>query len=216
MFLKASRTAAYSCSTAPWTVEDMERELPASDEADHCQEAYSVSTTSTLLSSPAKSAWATASTPSCRAAFFKLAEIIPADEAIDYMKAAAKKSYAKKGEDVVQKNYAAIDIGVTGITEINYPEAWATATSGATAMHVSDDPYFVDFIKPILAQQGDKLPVSKLAADGYVPTGTTKYEKRGIAVEVPMWIPENCIQCNQCALVCPHASIRPFVMTEET
>ena len=151
-----------------------------------------------------------------QSAFFKLAEIIPADEAIDYMKAAAKKSYAKKGEDVVQKNYAAIDIGVTGITEINYPEAWATATSGATAMHVSDDPYFVDFIKPILAQQGDKLPVSKLAADGYVPTGTTKYEKRGIAVEVPMWIPENCVQCNQCALVCPHASIRPFVMTEET
>ena len=86
-----------------------------------------------------------------QSAFFKLAEIIPADEAIDYMKAAAKKSYAKKGEDVVQKNYAAIDIGVTGITEINYPEAWATATSGATAMHVSDDPYFVDFIKPILA-----------------------------------------------------------------
>ena len=200
---------------SPWTVEDMERELPASmkqtiakkhirfynmDAVKLAREVGMGNRINTIMQS----------------AFFKLAEIIPADEAIDYMKAAAKKSYAKKGEDVVQKNYAAIDIGVTGITEINYPEAWATATSGATAMHVSDDPYFVDFIKPILAQQGDKRPVSKLAADGYVPTGTTKYEKRGIAVEVPMWIPENCIQCNQCALVCPHASIRPFVMTEET
>ena len=200
---------------SPWTVEDMECELPASmkqtiakkhirfynmDAVKLAREVGMGNRINTIMQS----------------AFFKLAEIIPADEAIDYMKAAAKKSYAKKGEDVVQKNYAAIDIGVTGITEINYPEAWATATSGATAMHVSDDPYFVDFIKPILAQQGDKLPVSKLAADGYVPTGTTKYEKRGIAVEVPMWIPENCIQCNQCALVCPHASIRPFVMTEET
>ena len=200
---------------SPWTVEDMERELPASmkqtiakkhirfynmDAVKLAREVGMGNRINTIMQS----------------AFFKLAEIIPADEAIDYMKAAAKKSYAKKGEDVVRKNYAAIDIGVTGITEINYPEAWATATSGATAMHVSDDPYFVDFIKPILAQQGDKLPVSKLAADGYVPTGTTKYEKRGIAVEVPMWIPENCIQCNQCALVCPHASIRPFVMTEET
>ena len=200
---------------SPWTVEDMERELPASmkqtiakkhirfynmDAVKLAREVGMGNRINTIMQS----------------AFFKLAEIIPADEAIDYMKAAAKKSYAKKGEDVVQKNYAAIDIGVTGITEINYPEAWATATSGATAMHVSDDPYFVDFIKPILAQQGDKLPVSKLAADGYVPTGTTKYEKRGIAVDVPAWIPENCIQCNQCALVCPHASIRPFVMTEET
>ena len=200
---------------SPWTVEDMERELPASmkqtiakkhirfynmDAVKLAREVGMGNRINTIMQS----------------AFFKLAEIIPADEAIDYMKAAAKKSYAKKGEDVVRKNYAAIDIGVTGITEINYPEAWATATSGATAMHVSDDPYFVDFIKPILAQQGDKLPVSKLAADGYVPTGTTKYEKRGIAVEVPMWIPENCVQCNQCALVCPHASIRPFVMTEET
>ncbi len=195
---------------SPWTVEDMERELPASmkqtiakkhirfynmDAVKLAREVGMGNRINTIMQS----------------AFFKLAEIIPADEAIDYMKAAAKKSYAKKGEDVVQKNYAAIDIGVTGITEINYPEAWATATSGATAMHVSDDPYFVDFIKPILAQQGDKLPVSKLAADGYVPTGTTKYEKRGIAVDVPVWIPENCIQCNQCALcmsACKHPSLR--------
>ena len=200
---------------SPWTVEDMERELPASmkqaiarkhirfyniDGVKLAREVGMGSRINTVMQS----------------AFFKLAEIIPAEEAIGYMKAAAKKSYMKKGEDVVNKNYAAIDIGVTGLEEVKYPEAWANATEGAVAMDVSDDPYFVDFIKPILAQEGDKLPVSKLAPDGFVPTGTTKYEKRGIAVEVPSWIPENCIQCNRCSLVCPHACIRPFVMENGT
>ncbi|MCH5278267.1 MAG: pyruvate:ferredoxin (flavodoxin) oxidoreductase [Christensenellaceae bacterium] len=198
-----------------WTVEDMDRELPASmkqtiakkhirfyniDAVKLAREVGMGNRINTIMQS----------------AFFKLAEVIPVEEAIDYMKAAAKKSYAKKGEDIVLKNYAAIDIGIDGLTKIEYPEAWAEAADGAEAMHVSDDPYFVDFIKPILAQQGDKLPVSMLSADGFVPTGTTKFEKRGIAVEVPAWIPENCIQCNQCALVCPHACIRPFVMTEDT
>ena len=200
---------------SPWTVEDMERELPASmkqaiarkhirfyniDGVKLAREVGMGNRINTVMQS----------------AFFKLAEIIPAEEAIGYMKAAAKKSYMKKGEDVVNKNYAAIDIGVTGLEEVKYPEAWANATEGAVAMDVSDDPYFVDFIKPILAQEGDKLPVSKLAPDGFVPTGTTKYEKRGIAVEVPSWIPENCIQCNRCSLVCPHACIRPFVVEEGT
>ena len=200
---------------SPWTVEDMERELPASmkqaiarkhirfyniDGVKLAREVGMGNRINTVMQS----------------AFFKLAEIIPAEEAIGYMKAAAKKSYMKKGEDVVNKNYAAIDIGVTGLEEVKYPEAWANATEGAIAMDVSDDPYFVDFIKPILAQEGDKLPVSKLAPDGFVPTGTTKYEKRGIAVEVPSWIPENCIQCNRCSLVCPHACIRPFVMENGT
>ena len=200
---------------SPWTTEEMDKELPAEmkktiaakhirfyniDAVKLAREVGMGGRINTIMQS----------------AFFKLAEVIPADEAIEYMKAAAKKSYAKKGEDVVQKNYAAIDIGITGIVEVKYPDTWATATEGATAMHVSDDPYFVEFIKPVLAQQGDKLPVSKLAADGFVPTGTTKYEKRGIAVEVPAWIPENCIQCNQCALVCPHACLRPFVMEEGT
>ena len=200
---------------SPGTVEDMERELPASmkqaiarkhirfyniDGVKLAREVGMGNRINTVMQS----------------AFFKLAEIIPAEEAIGYMKAAAKKSYMKKGEDVVNKNYAAIDIGVTGLEEVKYPEAWANATEGAVAMDVSDDPYFVDFIKPILAQEGDKLPVSKLAPDGFVPTGTTKYEKRGIAVEVPSWIPENCIQCNRCSLVCPHACIRPFVMENGT
>ncbi len=150
-----------------------------------------------------------------QSAFFKLANVIPADQAIEYMKAAAKKSYAKKGDEVVKKNYDAIDAGCNAIVEVKYPETWATTTEGAKPVPVTDDPYFTGFISPILAQNGDKLPVSKMSADGTVPTGTTKYEKRGIAVDVPQWLPENCIQCNQCSLVCPHACIRPFLVKED-
>jgi pyruvate-ferredoxin/flavodoxin oxidoreductase len=150
-----------------------------------------------------------------QSAFFKLANVIPAEEAIEYMKAAAKKSYGKKGDEVVKKNWDAIDAGATAIEEIKYPASWADATDGAVPVKTTDDAYFTDYIQPILAQEGDKLPVSKMSPDGTVPTGTTQYEKRGIAVDVPKWIPENCIQCNQCALACPHAVIRPFLVTAE-
>ena len=149
-----------------------------------------------------------------QSAFFKLANIIPAEEAIGYMKAAAKKSYAKKGEEIVEMNYAAIDVGAQNVIEIKYPESWATTTEGAEPVYTTDDPYFRNFIHPILAQNGDKLPVSMFNPDGTVPTGTSKYEKRGIAVQIPEWIPENCIQCNQCAFVCPHAVIRPVLTGE--
>ena len=105
---------------------------------------------------------------------------------------------ARRATDVVQKNYAAIEAGMNAIEEIHYPESWANAHDRRPSrIKVTDDPYFVNFIHPILAQEGDKLPVSMLSPDGTVPTGTTKYEKRGIAVDVPRWIPENCIQCNQ-------------------
>ena len=197
-----------------WTLEDMERELPAKmkniiaqkhvrfynlDGVKIAKEVGMGNRINTIMQS----------------AFFKLANVIPFEDAIGYMKAAAKKSYGKKGDAVVEKNYKAIDAGVDGIVEIKYPESWATTTVGAEPVAVSDDPYFVDFIKPILAQQGDKLPVSMLAPDGFVPTGTTKYEKRGIAVDLPKWNIENCIQCNQCSLVCPHACIRPILVSDE-
>ncbi len=149
-----------------------------------------------------------------QSAFFKLANIIPVEDAVSFMKSAAKKSYEKKGDAVVQMNYAAIDAGLTGLKEINYPESWATTTEGATPIATTTDKYFGAFIKPVLAQNGDKLPVSSFTPDGFVPTATTQYEKRGIAVDVPQWIKENCIQCNQCSLVCPHAVIRPFLVGE--
>jgi pyruvate-ferredoxin/flavodoxin oxidoreductase len=149
-----------------------------------------------------------------QAAFFKITNIIPVDEAVNYMKTAVIKTYGKKGEKIVAMNHAAIDQGLSAIEEVKYPESWATATTGATHKDTSIDPYFQNFVKPITALAGDKLPVSMFSPDGIVPVGTTKYEKRGIAVTVPQWIPENCIQCNQCAFVCPHAVIRPALADE--
>ena len=199
---------------SPWTRAEMEKELPA-----HMKNAIAKNHLKFYNINAIKLAREVGMggriNTIMQSAFFKLANVIPAEEALEYMKAAAKKSYGKKGDEVVQKNYAAIEAGMNAIEEIKYPESWATTTEGATPIHVTDDPYFTDFIHPILAQEGDKLPVSALSADGTVPTGTTKYEKRGIAVDVPAWIPENCIQCNQCSLVCPHATIRPYLVSAE-
>jgi len=200
---------------SPWTLAEMEHELPASMKniiARKHVKFYNMDGVKIARSVGMGNRINTV----MQAAFFVLANVIPADQAIDYMKAAAKKSYAKKGDEVVQKNYAAIDAGATSFEEVKYPESWATTTEGKVVEDVTDDPYFKEFIKPVLAQNGDKLPVSKLAPDGCVPTATTKYEKRGIAVEVPVWNAEACAQCNQCAMVCPHACIRPFLIKDGT
>ena len=150
-----------------------------------------------------------------QAAFFKLADVIPYEKADEYMKAYAKKTYGKKGDAIVKKNWDAIDIAISGLVEIPVPAEWANATTGAVPVKVEATEYFDEVIQPILAQEGDKLPVSKLDPAGVVPTGTTKYEKRGIAVMVPEWQIDNCIQCCQCAMVCPHACIRPYMVDDE-
>ncbi len=149
-----------------------------------------------------------------QAAFFKLANVIPYADAEKYMKEAAKKSYGNKGDKIVNMNYAAIDNAIAGIEEIKVPAEWAAATTGAEPVKIKATEYFDTFVAPILAQEGDKLPVSAFDPAGIVPTSTTKYEKRCIAVDIPEWIPENCIQCNQCSLVCPHAVIRPFLIED--
>ena len=200
---------------SPWSLEEMESELPASMKNAIAQKKVKFYNMDGIKIAREVGMGNRINTV-MQAAFFVLANVIPAAEAIEYMKAAAKKSYAKKGDEVVQKNYAAIDAGANGFVEVKYPESWATTTEGKVVVDVTDDPYFKDFIKPVLAQNGDKLPVSKLAPDGCVPTATTRYEKRGIAVEVPVWNPDACIQCNQCSMVCPHAAIRPFLIKEET
>ncbi len=149
-----------------------------------------------------------------QAAFFQIANVIPPDEAFKYMKDAIKKTYGKKGDKVVQMNYDAVDSAIGALKKIEVPESWATA--GQDAYMEEEEPEFVkNVMRPMMAQQGDKLPVSALSPDGIFPTGTTKYEKRGVAIRVPEWIPENCIQCNQCAFVCPHAAIRPVLAKEE-
>ncbi len=151
-----------------------------------------------------------------QAAFFKLAGVIPYEDAEKYMKKAVDKTYGKKGQDIVKMNYAAIDNAIAGIEEIKYPENWATTTEGAEPQYVKGNDYVNEVISPMIAQKGDDLPVSKFDFAGRFPTGTTKYEKRGIADYVPKWIPDNCIQCNQCSLVCPHAVIRPILIDEGT
>ncbi len=150
-----------------------------------------------------------------QAAFFKLADIIPYSDAETYMKQAIKKTYGKKGDAVVNMNYAAVDGAIANLKEVRYPESWATTTEGAPMVEIKGTEYFKNTINPVLCQQGDKLPVSAFSADGVVPVGTTKYEKRGTAVKVPSWDIANCIQCNQCSMVCPHAAIRPVLKTPE-
>jgi pyruvate-ferredoxin/flavodoxin oxidoreductase len=147
-------------------------------------------------------------------AFFKLANVIPVDDAIAYLKDQIKKMFGKKSQKIVDMNNAAVDQTLENLVQIEYPESWADAT--AQSVSKKDEPDFVkNVMRPILAQQGDKLPVSAFRPDGIFPVSTTKYEKRGVAINVPEWIMENCIQCNQCAMVCPHASIRPVLLTEE-
>ncbi|GAA0802618.1 pyruvate:ferredoxin (flavodoxin) oxidoreductase [Clostridium sp. AF19-22AC] len=159
-----------------------------------------------------------------QSAFFKLAAIIPEEEAIDLMKKAAKATYGRKGDKIVQMNYDAIDAGAKQVVEVAVPENWKDAADqGLTTPHVDENGKkdVVDFVKNIQAkvnaQEGNSLPVSafKDYVDGSTPSGSSAYEKRGIAVDIPMWKPENCIQCNRCAYVCPHAVIRPVALTEE-
>lgn len=158
-----------------------------------------------------------------QSAFFQLTGIIPADKANELMKAAAKATYGKKGDDVVQKNWAAIDAGAKQVVKVEVPASWKDCAkediTGEKAVGANQDT--VDFVnniqKAVNAQEGNNLPVSafKDYVDGGTPSGTSAYEKRGIAVNMPIWKPENCIQCNFCSYVCPHAVIRPVVMDED-
>ena len=157
-----------------------------------------------------------------QSAFFKLANIIPEEQAIDLMKAAAKATYGRKGDKIVQMNYDAIDAGAKQVVEITVPESWKDAADEGLAMGHAEKgrQEVVDFVNNIQAkvnaQEGNTLPVSAFNAyvDGTTPSGTAAYEKRGIAVDIPVWNPENCIQCNRCSYVCPHAVIRPIAMTD--
>lgn len=157
-----------------------------------------------------------------QAAFFKIAGIIPEEDAKQYMKDAATKSYSKKGEKIVAMNHAAIDKGMESFHKVNVPEAWKTAEDNRVDTPATGDradvvEYVNSILKPVNAYQGNKLPVSVFSnhVDGTAPQGSAAYEKRGIAVDVPEWNPANCIQCNFCSLVCPHAVIRPVIMSDE-
>ena len=157
-----------------------------------------------------------------QAAFFKLAKVIPVEDAVQFMKDAATKSYMKKGEAIVKMNHDAIETGVQEVQKVQVPQEWAKAVDAEKAVAAATGrpeikDYIDNILTPINEQQGDKLPVSTFLkdADGTVPLGSAAYEKRGIAVDTPCWLPENCIQCNFCSYVCPHAVIRPVILNEE-
>lgn len=152
-----------------------------------------------------------------QSAFFKLADIIPLADAVKYLKEAVEHSYGKKGQNIVDMNNAAIDQGINAITEVAVPAAWAEAEDSHQAA-ATGNKFIDDVLVPMNRLEGDKLPVSTFVAehaDGTFPSGTSAYEKRGIAINVPEWQIDTCIQCNQCAFVCPHAAVRPVLMTEE-
>ena len=197
-----------------WTIEELEQHLPASMKralAKKNAKFYNVD----AVKIAAELGLGGRINSIMMAAFFKLSAVIPYADAEHYMKEAVKKSYGKKGEKIVAMNNAAIDNAISGLVEIAIPASWAAATDGAEMQLVKGDKYTNEVIQPIMALKGDDLPVSAFDIAGRFPVGTSKYEKRGIAINVPHWIPENCIQCNQCSFVCPHATIRPFLVTEE-
>lgn len=151
-----------------------------------------------------------------QSAFFKLTNVIPVDDAVNYLKSTIKKTYGRKGDAIVNMNYGAVDKGIEAVVKVDVPASWADAEE--PPVEEKDVPDYVkNILRPMNRLEGDKLPVSafKGMEDGTFPSGTSKYEKRGVADFVPEWIKENCIQCNRCSLVCPHAAIRPILLNEE-
>ena len=152
-----------------------------------------------------------------QSAFFKLAEIIPEEEAKEYLKASIKKAYGKKGDKVVNMNYEAVEAGMNSLVKVNVPESWKTAVDAPKVETKEVTDFVKNIMQPMNALEGDKLPVSAFNGmeDGTFPAGTAAYEKRGVATDVPEWNMSKCIQCNQCAFVCPHACIRPVLVNDE-
>ena len=199
-----------------WSQEELDAKLPAEMKkyiAEHNIKFYTIDATAIA----AELGLGNRTNTVLQSAFFKLANIIPYDQAVEYMKQAIKASYGKKGDAIVNMNNAAVDKGGDMIVEVKVPASWKNASDASVAQTLDAPDFIKDIVIPVNAQKGDDLPVSafKGREDGTFPQGTAAYEKRGIAVDVPCWIKENCIQCNQCSYVCPHATIRPFLLTED-
>jgi len=146
--------------------------------------------------------------------FFKLSNVLPINDAMKYLKDAIAKTYGKKGQNIVDMNWKAVDATLDGLKEVKYPSSWKNLQPEKQIARKEPE-FITKVMRPMLAQQGDKLPVSAFTPAGIFPSGTTKYEKRGVAINVPEWLMDKCIQCNQCAMVCPHAAIRPVLVTQE-
>ncbi|MCR2043961.1 pyruvate:ferredoxin (flavodoxin) oxidoreductase [Anaerosalibacter massiliensis] len=200
-----------------WSVEDLDKHLPGDVKkyiAEHNIDFYTIDATAIAN----EIGLGNRTNMIMQSAFFKLANVIPIEDAVKYLKDSIVKTYGKKGEDVVSMNHEAVDKGIEALVKIDIPESWKNAE---VAEETAVDKELPDFIKDVLVpmnrQEGDKLPVSTFVdrEDGSFPHGTAAYEKRGIAVNIPEWQIDNCIQCNQCSFVCPHAAIRPFLLDKE-
>ena len=216
--IKPGGTFLLNCS---WNLQELEEHLPAAAKrylAQNNIKMYTCDATNKAI----ELGMGNRSNTILQAAFFKLAKVIPVEEAVQHMKDAIVKSYGHKGMDVIMRNYNSVDAGVEGVQEIQIPSGWADAQDETAAPEIKTDrqelaQYVTDVMIPANAMRGDAIPVSKFmpGADGTLPQGTAAFEKRGIAVKVPAWDPDKCVQCNICSYVCPHACIRPIVMSAD-
>lgn len=210
--LKKNGTFVLNC---PWSAEELEEKLPAAMKkyiAENNINFYTIN----AIGIATEIGLGNRINMVMQSAFFKLANVIPLEDAVKYLKSAVNDMYGRKGSKIVEMNNKAIDAGIEGLVKITVPSGWANAEAGKEP--IKEEPEFVKKIqRPMARMEGDELPVSAFVGmeDGTFPLGTTAYEKRGIAVFLPMWDIEKCIQCNQCSLICPHATIRPFLLNEE-
>ncbi len=210
--LKDGGTFVLNCQ---WSAEELEEKLPGNMKkylADHSIKFYIINATDIAV----KIGLGNRINMIMQSAFFKLANVIPLEEAVKYLKESLAETYGKKGDKIIKMNYKAVDAGTDSLVEVKVPASWSNAREEAAAAIEAPD-FIKNVMTPMVRQEGDLLPVSAFEefADGHLPMGTSAYEKRGIAVFIPEWQKDKCIQCNQCSFVCPHAAIRPILLNGE-
>ncbi|MBU1170434.1 MAG: pyruvate:ferredoxin (flavodoxin) oxidoreductase [Proteobacteria bacterium] len=207
--LKPEGTFLLNC---PWNAKELEKEIPASMKRTLFEKKIKFYTIDAVKIAQSVGLGGRINMI-MQTAFFKLADVLPFEEAIALLKKDIKKTYGTKGDKIVNMNISAVDKSIEGLVSVKIPKSWEEATSVPVAK--AEVPEFIEAVlRPIQAQKGDLLPVSSFPADGVFPVETSRYEKRGVAIDVPEWIPENCIQCNQCSFVCPHSAILPVLLDD--
>ncbi|MBU2563297.1 MAG: pyruvate:ferredoxin (flavodoxin) oxidoreductase [Actinobacteria bacterium] len=214
--LKGLKDGGIFLLNCQWSAQELEEKLPAGMKkylSDHNIDFYIIDATDIA----AEIGLGSRINMIMQSAFFKLAKVIPLDDAVKYMKEAIEKTYGQKGEKIVQMNYQAVDSGIESLKKVKIPDSWKDAVEVEDVAGAQEPDFIKNILRVINRQEGDSIPVSAFvgAEDGTFPQGTAAYEKRGIAVNVPEWQKDNCIQCNQCSYICPHAVIRPVLLTGE-